>query len=124
MVDVSAAGRPSSRRRAKNRGLTNEDGEKVDGRAGPRSESVVLQKTIDHIQMTLAHRSALLNRLNRARESLPPNHPAILAHAQHPRPWDHRWDGGTGLPPDDDGDEDDGDADGDYGDVGSDEDSG
>ncbi|KDQ06383.1 hypothetical protein BOTBODRAFT_49395 [Botryobasidium botryosum FD-172 SS1] len=124
MVEIGTVGRSSSRRRAKNRVLTNEDGEKLDGRAGPRSESVVLQKTIDHIQTTLAHREALLERLQRARESLPPNHPAILALAQHPRPWDRRWDGGTGLPPDEDEDEDDGDAEGDYGDAGSDEDSG
>ncbi|KAF9466609.1 hypothetical protein BDZ94DRAFT_1157805 [Collybia nuda] len=53
------------------------DGDKIDGRAGPRSENVVLSKTIDYINDLLDERSALLARLHRARSSLPPGHPAL-----------------------------------------------
>ncbi|KAF8529865.1 hypothetical protein JB92DRAFT_3081264 [Gautieria morchelliformis] len=66
-----------------------EDGEKVDGRAGPRSESVVLQKTIEHIQALLDDKAALLSRLERARMMLGPGHPMLYS--------ERDWDGGKGL---------------------------
>ncbi|GAA6062812.1 hypothetical protein JCM10212_001544 [Sporobolomyces blumeae] len=41
-------------------------GEKIDGRAGPKSEAVVLSKTVDHVRTLLSDRSALLERLSEA----------------------------------------------------------
>lgn len=52
--------------------------ERVDGRAGPRSENIVLSKTIEYINELLDERSALLARLHRARTTLPPGHPALI----------------------------------------------
>ncbi|KAG8905797.1 hypothetical protein FRB99_008222 [Tulasnella sp. 403] len=76
--------------------LLGEDGEKLDGRAGPRSESVVLQKTIEYMTELLNQRSSLLERLQVARGSLPPGHPALIGPAD--RPWERVWNGGIGLP--------------------------
>ncbi|GAA5979593.1 hypothetical protein JCM11641_007880 [Rhodosporidiobolus odoratus] len=41
-------------------------GEKVDGRAGPKSEAVVLSKTVEHLRDLLSRRAALLSRLSDA----------------------------------------------------------
>lgn len=43
------------------------DGEKIDGRAGPRSEAVVLMKSLDHISALVEQYRGLLGRRNRAR---------------------------------------------------------
>ncbi|KAG9050185.1 hypothetical protein FS837_007083 [Tulasnella sp. UAMH 9824] len=99
--------------------LLGEDGEKMDGRAGPRSESVVLQKTIEHIDDLMAQRSSYLERLRAAKAALPPGHPALLGTSQGEQPWEKIWNGGVGLPlggemdadgdpMDQDGDDDDG----------------
>ncbi|KAG8887040.1 hypothetical protein FRC00_000528, partial [Tulasnella sp. 408] len=78
--------------------LLGEDGEKMDGRAGPRSESVVLQKTIEHIDDLMAQRSSYLERLRAAKAALPPGHPALLGTSQGEQPWEKIWNGGIGLP--------------------------
>ncbi|KAF9647152.1 hypothetical protein BDM02DRAFT_3098606, partial [Thelephora ganbajun] len=78
---------------------TNDDGEKVDGRAGPRSENIVLQKTVDYIQELNATRDDLLRRLAQARSALPPDHP-LLTPQGTPNPatdqtvplWEREWD--------------------------------
>ncbi|TKY90312.1 hypothetical protein EX895_000310 [Sporisorium graminicola] len=43
------------------------DGEKIDGRAGPRSEAVVLMKSLDHMGALVEQYKGLLGRRNRAR---------------------------------------------------------
>jgi hypothetical protein len=106
--------------------LFNDDGEKVDGRAGPRSENVVLQKSawggtavlfvfitdhhppaaIDHIEDLLADRSELLSRLNTARNSLARGHPLLTSGSRDPL-WEREWTGGEGAADDDDEDDDD-----------------
>ncbi|KAG6830876.1 hypothetical protein H0H92_014241 [Tricholoma furcatifolium] len=81
--------------------------EKPDGRAGPRSENVVLSKTIDYINELQDERSALLARLHRARSALPPGHPALVPpisrigggeddDADGVPPWEREWKGGSG----------------------------
>ncbi|KAG8951271.1 hypothetical protein FRC04_006510 [Tulasnella sp. 424] len=93
--------------------LLGEDGEKMDGRAGPRSESVVLQKTIEHINELLDQRASYLERLQAAKGVLPPGHPALLSVSQGEQPWEKVWNGGIGLPlggePMDDDDSEEGD---------------
>ncbi|PPQ91707.1 hypothetical protein CVT25_012848 [Psilocybe cyanescens] len=83
--------------RGKKNGKEGEEKEKdrLDGRAGPRSENVVLSKTIDHIQALISDRSALLARLHRARSSLPPGHPVLTPVLSDP-PWEREWKGGDG----------------------------
>lgn len=100
--------------------MLGEDGEKMDGRAGPRSESVVLQKSqyinillsvlisltpsslllvaIEQINELLAQRSSYLERLQAAKAALPPGHPALLSVSQGEHPWEKIWNGGIGLP--------------------------
>ena len=99
------------------------DGEKIDGRAGPRSENVVLAKSefmlaatsepyanlhaaIDYINGLLDERQALLARLHRARSMLgiPPDQSNGTAL------WERQWTGGEGRDPY--AEEDDEDADG------------
>lgn len=70
----------------------------MDGRAGPRSESVVLQKTIEHIDELMAQRSAYLERLRAAKAALPSGHPALSGASQGEQPWEKIWNGGIGLP--------------------------
>lgn len=65
----------------------------------------------------LDHRSALLERLQRARAAIPPGHPSLMA-APAERPWERIWNGGIGLPLngetlDQDGDDDEGSDEGD-----------
>ncbi|ETS60475.1 hypothetical protein PaG_05317 [Moesziomyces aphidis] len=43
------------------------DGEKIDGRAGPRSEAVVLMKSLDHMGALVEQYRGLMGRRNRAR---------------------------------------------------------
>ncbi|TFK84259.1 hypothetical protein K466DRAFT_496917 [Polyporus arcularius HHB13444] len=78
------------------------EGEKADGRAGPRSENVVLQKTIDYIEGLLAERVALRQRLELARGMLPPTHPALPVDPRHMDSsgvplWEREWNGGMDL---------------------------
>jgi hypothetical protein len=76
------------------------DGQKLDGRAGPRSENVVLSKTIDYINYLLSEQDALLNRLSVARSVLPPGHPALVpsssCYTMAPPPKESRDAGGEG----------------------------
>ncbi|KAF8626116.1 hypothetical protein AX17_006611 [Amanita inopinata Kibby_2008] len=69
--------------------------ERIDGRAGPRSENVVLSKTIDYINDLLSERQALLARLQRARSALPARHRALMPAAEQPL-WEREWKGGEG----------------------------
>ncbi|KDQ24339.1 hypothetical protein PLEOSDRAFT_1025243, partial [Pleurotus ostreatus PC15] len=107
-----------STRSKRTRGKTTKDeaaNDKVDGRAGPRSENVVLSKTIDYITELLAEQSTLLDRMRTARSALPFGHPALTPLCQNlcdgvvmvPL-WDREWRGG-----DDDDDDKDEDGDGD-----------
>ncbi|KZT18127.1 hypothetical protein NEOLEDRAFT_1143796 [Neolentinus lepideus HHB14362 ss-1] len=74
-----------------------EEVEKLDGRAGPRSENIVLQKTIDYITDLVGERAALLARLHRARSRLQPDHPALRSSSANTVPlWEREWTGGTG----------------------------
>ncbi|GJJ08234.1 hypothetical protein Clacol_002443 [Clathrus columnatus] len=81
----------------KKRRSREDNGEKTDGRAGPRSESVVLQKTIEHIQGLLYEKDTLTSRLERARAILSPSHPALNYTGLTPPLWEREWDGGKGL---------------------------
>lgn len=92
-----AASKGKKGKKGKGGGEGEEKGEKdkIDGRAGPRSENVVLSKTIDYMQDLLAERSALLGRLHRARASLPPGHPALVPLSPDPA-WEREWKGGEG----------------------------
>jgi len=69
--------------------------DKTDGRAGPRSENVVLSKTIDYINELISERQALVNRLHRAREALPPGHLVMTPSVEQPL-WEREWKGGEG----------------------------
>ncbi|KAI0366124.1 hypothetical protein BV20DRAFT_1002877 [Pilatotrama ljubarskyi] len=78
------------------------ESERQDGRAGPRSENVVLQKTIDYITALLADRAALTQRLEIARGILPLGHPAAQIDARHLDAqgvplWEREWNGGMDL---------------------------
>ncbi|KAJ7227363.1 hypothetical protein GGX14DRAFT_629635 [Mycena pura] len=103
----------SKSKRSRGRGRAAEDGaaaaaEKADGRAGPRSENVVLSKTIDYLNELLAGRDALRERLDRARALLPPGHPALESATPEPL-WEREWKGGLGND-DDEADDDDDDS--------------
>ncbi|KAG5652162.1 hypothetical protein H0H81_006047 [Sphagnurus paluster] len=94
----------SSAKRKGKVALKGKDGEeKVDGRAGPRSENVVLSKTIDYINEILDERSALLTRLHNARSALLPGHPALQYQPSYDSgedplpPWEREWKGGHGT---------------------------
>ncbi|SCV73912.1 BQ2448_6342 [Microbotryum intermedium] len=63
-------------------------GEKIDGRAGPKSEAVVLGKTVDHLRDVLKERKALLDRLSRLYVVAGEQGVAIDA---GPRVWDELW---------------------------------
>ncbi|KAG8697753.1 hypothetical protein FRC12_009253 [Ceratobasidium sp. 428] len=103
--EAEQAGDGDGRRRRRSRGrASTTDGERLDGRAGPRSESVVLVKTIDHLKDLLASRQELVARVQELR----------AGGLGGDSPWERNWDGGTGLAPEGDGDEeDDGEDDGD-----------
>jgi hypothetical protein len=113
---------PGGKKR-RGRGRVGDDGEKVDGRAGPRSENIVLAKSktpriflfcvrvhsataVEYIQQLLAERQHFTERLQRARAMLPPGHPALgpaLPPGDFPL-WEREWTGGLGAKDDDDGD--------------------
>lgn len=78
-------------------GAGKDDGDRLDGRAGPKSENVVLQKTIDHIRAQLDERQRLKARLERARSTLPPSHP--LVEQQQRQGSTGSENGGTQVPP-------------------------
>ncbi|KAI6123569.1 hypothetical protein EDD16DRAFT_1471613 [Pisolithus croceorrhizus] len=101
---ITANGKGRGRRRGKSK----EDGERIDGRAGPRSENVVLSKTIDYVNDLLSERESLMHRLHVARSILPPNHPLLQRHPDAPPPlWERRWTGGQSNEGEDDDDDDD-----------------
>ncbi|KAF9004071.1 hypothetical protein BDQ17DRAFT_1241759, partial [Cyathus striatus] len=115
--EMAAGQEKKGKKRKKGKGDKSEDAENskfhslgIDGRAGPRSENVVLAKTIEHITALLADRSSLLARLHTARSSLPPGHTALISD-QDPL-WEREWKGGSGRIDDEDVDEDDDDEDG------------
>ncbi|KAH9043434.1 hypothetical protein EDB84DRAFT_1668451 [Lactarius hengduanensis] len=98
----SGVGSGGKKRRA--RGRVGDDGEKIDGRAGPRSENIVLAKTVEYVQQLLAQRQHFIDRLQRARAMLPPGHPA-LGLARPPGEvslWEREWSGGLDAKDDDD----------------------
>ncbi|CAE6410710.1 unnamed protein product [Rhizoctonia solani] len=98
--DTEHAADGEGRRRRRSRARSSAaDGERIDGRAGPRSESVVLVKTIDHLKDLLATRQELISRVQELRAGDPGGD----------SPWERAWEGGTGLAPegvDDEGEED------------------
>ncbi|GJN92693.1 hypothetical protein Rhopal_005728-T1 [Rhodotorula paludigena] len=69
-------------------------GEKIDGRAGPKSEAVVLSKTVEHLRLLLSTRADLLDRLGSA-HALASSHGVSLAPpADQPygSEWTEKWD--------------------------------
>lgn len=86
-------------------GVDKDGSDRIDGRAGPKSENVVLQKTIDHIRSQLDERQRLKMRLERAKTTLPPSHPlhdscrfpangAEGGGGNYVPPWERPWYGG------------------------------
>ena len=116
MLASTGSGSARNAGRKKKTKNTNDDGEKIDGRAGPRSENIVLQKSrehpcvstfcanpcilsaIDYIQELNATKDGLLHRLAQARGALPPGHP-LLTPQGIPNPatgqtvplWEREW---------------------------------
>ncbi|KAL4064374.1 hypothetical protein J3A83DRAFT_4101160 [Scleroderma citrinum] len=104
---ILAHGKSKGRRRGKGRTAC-DDGEKADGRAGPRSENVVLSKTIDYVNDLLSERDALLHRMHAAQSVLPPDHLLLQRHPDAPPPlWERKWTGGECKEGDEDEDEED-----------------
>ncbi|KAG7089368.1 hypothetical protein E1B28_011058 [Marasmius oreades] len=99
-------------RRGRGRAKVDEGtGEKIDGRAGPRSESIVLVKTIDYINELLRDRESLLTRLRRVNLSLGPNQSYNLTSNSAPPLWERAWNGGSGKDADAEDDDEDEDED-------------
>lgn len=102
-------GKCNSRRRGRAK-ATDDDGKRLDGRAGPRSENVVLSKTIDYMNELLLERDTLMGRLEVARGALPADHPLLQRPPDAPPSlWERRWNGGEfkeGEDDDEDEDED------------------
>ncbi|TCD65145.1 hypothetical protein EIP91_003038 [Steccherinum ochraceum] len=105
-----------SRKKGKGKAKAGEDmggSAGIDGRAGPRSENVVLSQTIDHLQSLLTERETLLQRLSVARNTLVsrnPTHPALHVAQEHMAGggvalWEREWGGGTGWGMDEEGEE-------------------
>ncbi|KAG8813198.1 hypothetical protein FRC17_001640 [Serendipita sp. 399] len=69
----------------------------ADGRAGPKSESVVLSQTIEYIEHLVARKEELLARLYAAQNTLPPTQRHPLNPESGPPAWEKEWDGGTGV---------------------------
>ncbi|KAI0346524.1 hypothetical protein BDW22DRAFT_1352639 [Trametopsis cervina] len=110
-AEEEAQGRTKRKRRGK--AAAEEAADRVgDGRAGPKSENVVLQKTIEHLFSLLAEQDALKARLIHARGILPHGHPALGTSADHVDDkgvplWEREWNGGNGWKGDgEDGDDD------------------
>ena len=116
LLSSAGNGPPGNVPRKKKGKNTPDDGEKIDGRAGPRSENIVLQKSrehflhlctvltpaplkaIDYIQELNATKEDLLRRLAHARGSLPPGHPLLTAQdisspttSQTAPLWEREW---------------------------------
>lgn len=100
----SAKGPAKPKRRGKGK-VDEGTGEKVDGRAGPRSENIVLGKTIEYINELLKDREALLTRLDHAKSSLGPDHPSCGSNESVIPLWEREWNGGSGKDADDDEEE-------------------
>ncbi|GAA5860322.1 hypothetical protein JCM1840_002862 [Sporobolomyces johnsonii] len=64
-------------------------GEKIDGRAGPKSEAVVLSKTVDHVRHLLSTRASLLARLSSAYASAADRGIPVPPAEAHE--WDEHW---------------------------------
>ncbi|KAK7463396.1 hypothetical protein VKT23_006751 [Stygiomarasmius scandens] len=90
--ETGKAGKSKRGRRGK---VDETTGEKIDGRAGPRSENIVLGKTIEYINDLLSDRDALLERLARARSTLGRDHPSCSPLDPQPL-WEREWKGGNG----------------------------
>ncbi|KZT73640.1 hypothetical protein DAEQUDRAFT_808281 [Daedalea quercina L-15889] len=106
--ESSAGGEAESSVKGRKRRKKSEESA-LDGRAGPKSENMVLQKTIDHIRSLLSDRETLLVRLHNARQVLGEGHPALVLKPEFRDVsgvplWDRQWNGGTGID-DDDGDD-------------------
>ncbi|GBE88307.1 hypothetical protein SCP_1301220 [Sparassis crispa] len=102
---ASGGGREDKARKRKRRG---EDEKTADGRAGPRSENVVLSKTIEYIRTLLNDRQDLVTRLTFARSVLAPEHPALTVSTAHADEegiplWEREWKGGSGAADEDEG---------------------
>ncbi|GAA5916896.1 hypothetical protein JCM6882_007448 [Rhodosporidiobolus microsporus] len=79
-------------------------GEKVDGRAGPKSEAVVLGKTVEHLRLLLTNRQTLLTRLSSlhstaSAQSIPLSPPTSAGYPgagakQVAGAWDKPWEEG------------------------------
>jgi hypothetical protein len=122
---LAEKGSRSRRRKPKNI----EESDKQDGRAGPKSENVVLVKSeyrnitfsfqissneslfpsaIDYITSLQSERTELLSRLDNARATLStqnPDHPALTPASPEPL-WEREWKGGEAAAEDDDDEED------------------
>jgi len=93
--ESAKAAKGKRRSRGKSAAAAADDAEKIDGRAGPRSENVVLSKTIEYITDLLAERESLFQRLQTARSSLPQNHFLLLPQSGGDLPlWERKWTGG------------------------------
>ncbi|KAI0703441.1 hypothetical protein BC835DRAFT_1263016, partial [Cytidiella melzeri] len=102
VIDEEAQGRTKRKRKGKGAATLEDSAEKVvDGRAGPKSENVVLSKTIDHLNALLSEQSALKARLQHAQNVLPRGHPALATSSDHLDDkgvplWEREWNGGAG----------------------------
>ncbi|KAG1744044.1 uncharacterized protein EDB91DRAFT_1246926 [Suillus paluster] len=104
--ETGANGKKAGRRRGRGK-AGNEDGEKVDGRAGPKSEHVVLSKTIDYVTELLSEHDIYKQRLMVARSTLPLDHPLLKRHPDAPPPlWERKWTGGESKDGDEEEDDD------------------
>ncbi|KAG1861021.1 hypothetical protein C8R48DRAFT_635857 [Suillus tomentosus] len=103
--EAAANGKKAGRRRCKAKSA-NDDGEKADGRAGPKSEHVVLSKTIDYVTELLSQHEVFKQRLMVARSALPVDHPLLRRHPDSPPPlWERKWTGGETKDGEEDEDE-------------------
>lgn len=101
---TTSNGSSSKGRRKKSKSTSDDD--KMDGRAGPKSENIVLQKTIDYIHELNSSKDNLSSRLQQARHMLGPGHPTLYASQDIPQDglplWEREWSGGLGLAGDED----------------------
>ncbi|GAA6009310.1 uncharacterized protein JCM10292_006661 [Rhodotorula paludigena] len=69
-------------------------GEKIDGRAGPKSEAVVLSKTVEHLRLLLSTRADLLDRLGSAHTRAAAHGVSLAPPAEQPygSEWTEKWD--------------------------------
>ncbi|BGP33648.1 hypothetical protein JCM10296v2_005452 [Rhodotorula toruloides] len=71
-------------------------GEKIDGRAGPKSEAVVLSKTVEHLRTLLTNRATFLSQLSSLHAAAASQGIAISAPTAdgYGRDWEQKWDEG------------------------------